>query len=54
MPSRMTEERYKKLLQSLVDSNQNIIRVWGGGIYEKEIFYEKHLFAKNYIDNYNH
>jgi beta-mannosidase len=40
MPSRMTEERYKKLLQSVIDSNQNIIRVWGGGIYEKEIFYD--------------
>ena len=40
MPTRMTEERYKKLLQSVVDSNQNIIRVWGGGIYEKEIFYD--------------
>ena len=40
LPSRMTEERYKSLLQSAVDGNQNIIRVWGGGIYEKEIFYD--------------
>ena len=40
MASRMTEERYKSLLQSAVDANQNIIRVWGGGIYEKEIFYD--------------
>ena len=40
MASRMTEERYRTLLQSVVDSNQNIIRVWGGGIYEKEIFYD--------------
>ena len=36
----MTEKRYKTLLQSAVDANQNIIRVWGGGIYEKEIFYD--------------
>ena len=40
MASRMTKERYKSLLQSAVDANQNIIRVWGGGIYEKEIFYD--------------
>ena len=40
MASRMTKERYRSLLQSAVDANQNIIRVWGGGIYEKEIFYD--------------
>ena len=40
MASRMTEERYKMLLQSAADANHNIIRVWGGGIYEKEIFYD--------------
>ena len=40
MASRMTEERYKLLLQSAVDANQNTLRVWGGGIYEKEIFYD--------------
>ena len=37
MPSRMKEERYKDLIQSVIESNQNILRV---GIYEKDIFYD--------------
>lgn len=40
LPSRMTYERYEDLLKSAVDSNQNCLRVWGGGIYENEIFYD--------------
>lgn len=36
---RMTAERYKTWLQLLVDGNQNMIRVWGGGIYEHDDFY---------------
>jgi len=37
---KLTEQRYKDLLKSAVDANNNCIRVWGGGFYEKEIFYE--------------
>jgi len=40
MASRMTAERYKSLLLSAVEANHNTLRVWGGGIYEKEIFYD--------------
>ena len=40
LPSRMTQDRYKNLIESVIESNQNILRVWGGGIYEKDIFYE--------------
>lgn len=36
----MTPERYRAWLQLLVDGNQNMIRVWGGGIYEADVFYE--------------
>ncbi|OCB84833.1 glycoside hydrolase family 2 protein [Sanghuangporus baumii] len=36
----MTRERYHDWLQLLVDGNQNMIRVWGGGIYEADIFYD--------------
>jgi beta-mannosidase len=36
----MTPERYRAWLQLLVDGNQNMIRVWGGGIYEYDVFYE--------------
>jgi beta-mannosidase len=35
-----TDERYQKLLKMAYDANINMLRVWGGGIYEKEIFYE--------------
>jgi beta-mannosidase len=36
----MTEERYRSWLRLLVDGNQNMIRVWGGGIYEPDVFYD--------------
>lgn len=29
----------KNLLQSAVDANMNTLRVWGGGVYEQELFY---------------
>ena len=40
MPERMTRERYDNLLSSAVAANMNMIRVWGGGQYENEIFYD--------------
>ena len=39
-PSRVTDERYRWLLQSAADANMNMLRVWGGGIYEDDRFYE--------------
>ncbi|PFG57769.1 beta-mannosidase [Vibrio sp. ES.051] len=39
MPDRECESRYRNLLQSAVDANMNMIRVWGGGQYESETFY---------------
>ncbi|KAL5507967.1 hypothetical protein ACEPAH_5585 [Sanghuangporus vaninii] len=36
----MTRERYHDWLQLLVDGNQNMVRVWGGGIYEADSFYD--------------
>lgn len=38
-PTRMTRERYRQLLESARDSNMNLLRVWGGGIYESDDFY---------------
>lgn len=39
LPSRQTPEKYEYLLKSLINANQNTVRVWGGGFYEKDIFY---------------
>jgi beta-mannosidase len=39
-PERVTRERYRHLLQSARDANMNMLRVWGGGYYESDEFYE--------------
>lgn len=36
---RVTPERYRERLQGLKDTGADWIRVWGGGIYEDDIFY---------------
>ncbi len=39
-PARVTDEKYRQTIQSAVDANMNMLRVWGGGIYENDIFYD--------------
>ncbi len=34
------DEKYHRLIQQAADANFNMLRVWGGGIYEKDIFYD--------------
>ena len=36
----LTKADYRKVLTTAVESNMNMIRVWGGGIYEEDYFYE--------------
>ena len=38
--TRMTKDSYKQLLKNAVNANMNTVRVWGGGIYESEDFYD--------------
>lgn len=38
--NRVSDERYERLIKSAADANMNMLRVWGGGIYEKDIFYD--------------
>lgn len=39
-PALETRERYLDLLTSARDANMNMIRLWGGGKFEKDAFYE--------------
>lgn len=38
-PNRITEDQIRGILQSAVDANMNMVRVWGGGYYETDQFY---------------
>jgi beta-mannosidase len=40
IPSRITRAVVRDLLESAVAANMNMIRVWGGGQYEPDFFYE--------------
>lgn len=37
---RVTKNDYEKVIKDAVDANMNMLRVWGGGIYENDYFYK--------------
>ena len=37
---RVTEENYRTMIETAKNSNMNMLRVWGGGVYEEDIFYD--------------
>ncbi|WP_405554581.1 glycoside hydrolase family 2 protein [Streptomyces canus] len=39
-PSRITRERYRERLGQAADAGVDLVRIWGGGIYESEDFYD--------------
>lgn len=39
LPS-VTKEKYRQLLMAAKNANMNMLRVWGGGIYEDDYFYD--------------
>ncbi len=40
VPLPLVEERYDKLIELALEANFNFLRVWGGGLYETDYFYE--------------
>ncbi len=36
----VSDEDYERVIENAVLSNMNMLRVWGGGMYERDIFYE--------------
>ncbi|MEW6194072.1 MAG: glycoside hydrolase family 2 protein [Bacteroidota bacterium] len=38
--NRIAPERYEHIVKSAADANMNILRIWGGGIYQDDQFYE--------------
>jgi len=39
-PTRITDQYLEGLMRSAVETHQNMLRVWGGGFYEEERFYD--------------
>jgi beta-mannosidase len=40
MQNQVTDAHYETLLNDVVNANMNMLRVWGGGIYENDVFYD--------------
>lgn len=39
-PTRVPDSAYERLIDDVAKANMNMLRIWGGGIYERDKFYE--------------
>lgn len=39
-PGQTSPTEYERLIRAAVDANMNMLRVWGGGFYESDVFYD--------------
>ncbi|MBI9055697.1 MAG: glycoside hydrolase family 2 protein [Bacteroidales bacterium] len=39
-PGNVSTDNYKRIISDAKSANMNMLRLWGGGIYEKDIFYD--------------
>lgn len=37
---RVTKKVYEEILDNAIEGNYNAIRIWGGGNYESDLFYD--------------
>lgn len=40
LQNKVTDAHYENLLSGVVNANMNMLRVWGGGVYENDLFYD--------------
>lgn len=40
LQSEVSDKDYDRILNDAVEANMNMLRVWGGGIYEEDVFYD--------------
>lgn len=38
--ARVSDDKYVKLIERAIECNHNMFRIWGGGMYENDIFYD--------------
>ena len=48
--ARVPDEKYHVLTDEAIEANFNMFRIWGGGLYEKDIFY---IDVENVFDDAN-